>query len=241
VRVISGTARGRPLRATASTRPTADLIKGAIFSMLEALAYKRGFEPDQDGNLAAALAWPRVLDLFAGSGALGIEALSRGARSAEFIEQDRDAVRVIQANLRSTGLEDRARVHQAPVEVALRRVQAPIDLVLLDPPYEAAKALEAAVAALGGRVSAAIGPGIGRCCYEVGDEVAAAYRERFGRAVMRGTRLDLPGAAERALHAAGCASVERFDLCTACNPELFFSYRRDGAPRGGQGVVAYVA
>src|SRR5439155_31820 len=79
MRVISGTARGRHLRAAAETRPTADLIKGSIFSMLEALAYKRGFEPDEDGNLAAALAWPRVLDLFAGSGGLGIEALSRGA------------------------------------------------------------------------------------------------------------------------------------------------------------------
>ena len=55
----------------AETRPTADLIKGAIFSMLEALAYKRGFEPDEEGNLAAALAWPRVLDLFAGSGGAG--------------------------------------------------------------------------------------------------------------------------------------------------------------------------
>src|SRR5919202_1903154 len=150
MRVISGTARGRPLRAAGATRPTADLIKGAIFSMLEALAYKRGFQPDEEtGDFAAAQAWPRVLDLFAGSGALCIEALSRGARSAEFIEQDRDAVRVIQANLRSTGLEDRARVHQAPVEVALRRVQAPLDLVLLDPPYEAAEALAAAVAALG--------------------------------------------------------------------------------------------
>src|SRR6267378_3013521 len=72
MRVISGTARGRPLRAAPETRPTADLIKGAIFSMLEALAYKRGFEPDEDGNLAAALAWPHVLDLFAGSGALVI-------------------------------------------------------------------------------------------------------------------------------------------------------------------------
>src|SRR5215210_5447750 len=103
MRVIAGTARGRPLRAALQTRPTADLIKGAIFSMLEALAYKRGFEPDQDGNLAAALAWPRALDLFAGSGGLGIEALSRGARSVEFVERDREAARVIEANLRSTG------------------------------------------------------------------------------------------------------------------------------------------
>ena len=60
MRVIAGTAHGRPLRATASTRPTADVNKGAIFSMLEALAYKRGIEPDEEGTFAAALAWPRV-------------------------------------------------------------------------------------------------------------------------------------------------------------------------------------
>src|SRR6266702_2642473 len=135
MRVISGTARGRPLRAAAETRPTADLIKGAIFSMLEALAYKRGFEPDEDGHLAAALAWPRALDLFAGSGGLGIEALSRGARFAEFVEQDRDAVRVIQANLRTTGLDECARVHQTAVAAALRTVRRPVDVVFLDPPY----------------------------------------------------------------------------------------------------------
>src|SRR6266852_3124655 len=146
MRVISGTARGRPLRAAPETRPTADLIKGAIFSMLEALAYKRGFEPDEDGNLAAALAWPRVLDLFAGSGGLGIEALSRGAQSAEFVEQERAAARIIQSNLRATGLDDRARVHQATVGAALRTIRAPIDLVFLAPPYpdtdELAHALE---------------------------------------------------------------------------------------------------
>jgi 16S rRNA (guanine966-N2)-methyltransferase len=148
MRVISGSARGRTLRAAKETRPTADLIKGAIFSMLEALAYKRDFEPDEDGNLAAALAWPRVLDLYAGSGGLGIEALSRGAKHAAFVEQDRDAARIIQSNLRSTGLDDRALVHQASVEIALRRVRAPIDLVFLDPPYTAEEALHTALGLL---------------------------------------------------------------------------------------------
>ena len=145
MRVISGIARGRTLRAASQSRPTADLIKGAIFSMLEALAYKRGFEPDEEGNLAAALAWPRVLDLFAGSGALGIEALSRGAQSADFVEQERDAARIIQANLRSTDLDERARVHQAPVEVALRKITGQVDLVFMDPPYEDIHALARAV------------------------------------------------------------------------------------------------
>ena len=155
MRVISGTARGRRLRAAGETRPTADLIKGAIFSMLEALAYKRGFEPDEDGNLAAALAWPRALDLFAGSGGLGIEALSRGAESAEFIEQDRDAARIIASNLRTIGLDERARVHQAPVATGLRSVRFPVDLVFADPPYDATDALTEAVAVLGepGRLS----------------------------------------------------------------------------------------
>ena len=148
MRVISGRARGRHLRAASQTRPTADLIKGAIFSMLEALAYKRGFEPDEEGNLAAALAWPRVLDLFAGSGGLGIEALSRGAESADFVEQDRDAARVIASNLRASDLDDRARVHQAPVSIALRSVRFPVDVVFADPPYDATDALSEAVAAL---------------------------------------------------------------------------------------------
>jgi YfiH family protein len=101
--------------------------------------------------------------------------------------------------------------------------------------------LEAGVAALGGPVAAAIGPAIGPCCYEVGDDVAEPYRRRFGGGVLRGRNLDLPRAAESALRAAGCVGVERIDLCTACNPDLFFSYRRDGNPRGAQGVVAYVA
>jgi 16S rRNA (guanine966-N2)-methyltransferase len=149
VRVISGVARGRTLRAAPETRPTADLIKGAIFSMLEALAYKRGFEPDNDGNLAAALAWPRVLDLFAGAGGLGIEALSRGAEFAEFVDQDREAVRVIHVNLRATGLDERARVHHSPVEVALRRLDSPVGLVFVDPPYEAAETLQTALETLG--------------------------------------------------------------------------------------------
>jgi 16S rRNA (guanine966-N2)-methyltransferase len=149
VRVISGTARGRHLRAAAETRPTADLIKGAIFSILEALAYKRGFEPDEDGDFAAALAWPRVLDLYAGSGALGIEALSRGAQSAEFVEQDREAARILVSNLRTTGLDDRAHVHERPVAVALRSVKPPVDLVFADPPYADVAAVATTVDALG--------------------------------------------------------------------------------------------
>jgi YfiH family protein len=90
----------------------------------------------------------------------------------------------------------------------------------------------------GGPLAAAIGPGIGPCCYEVGDEVSAPFRERFGEDVVVGRSLDLAEAAERALRAAGCATVERVGLCTSCEAELFFSHRRDRGRTGRQGIVA---
>jgi YfiH family protein len=101
--------------------------------------------------------------------------------------------------------------------------------------------LENAVETLGGGVEAAIGPSAGPCCYEVGEEVARPYRERFGDAIMVGGNLDLWRAAELTLNEAGVETVHRVDLCTICNPERFFSHRRDGKPRGVQGVVAVVA
>jgi YfiH family protein len=100
----------------------------------------------------------------------------------------------------------------------------------------------AGVTALGAdNLNAAIGPAIGPCCYEVGEEVAAPFRERFGDDVMHGRNLDLWTSAERALRAAGVERVERFDRCTACEPETFFSHRRDAGHTGRQGVIAYVA
>ena len=94
---------------------------------------------------------------------------------------------------------------------------------------------------LGGRLQAAIGPAIGPCCYEVGPEVAEPFAAAFGKDVLRGRNLDLWRAAERALNVAGVDEVLRVDLCTACNPDLFFSHRRTGKPRGVQGVIARVA
>ena len=96
-------------------------------------------------------------------------------------------------------------------------------------------------AALGDGLAACVGPAIGPCCYEVGAEVAEPFAAAFGDDVLRGTHLDLWTATERALRAAGVEQVERVDLCTACNPELFFSHRRTGKPRGVQGVIARVA
>lgn len=143
MRVIAGSARGRPLRPPASrrTRPTADKIKGVIFSMLEAEAYRRGFEPEpedeeREGRFAAAVAWPRVLELYAGSGALAIEALSRGAERADLVESEGAARKAIAENLRRTGLDRRAAVHGTTSRAAVSTLPGPYDLILLDPPYD---------------------------------------------------------------------------------------------------------
>ncbi len=122
MRVIAGEARGFRLKAPATTRtrPMADKIKGALYSMLASL----GVEP------------VRVLDLYAGSGAVGIEALSRGAERADFVEQNRAACAVIRDNLAHTKFADRAGIHQASVESYLARTPAePYDFVIMDPPY----------------------------------------------------------------------------------------------------------
>jgi hypothetical protein len=99
----------------------------------------------------------------------------------------------------------------------------------------------AGVEALGGEpLTAMIGPGIGPCCYEVGEEVAAPFRERFGGGVVVNGNLDLGAATEQALREAGVQSVGRIGHCTFCEPELFFSHRRDRGRTGRQGVFAYI-
>lgn len=122
MRVITGTARGRKLEAPAGleTRPTSEMTKEALFSILH-------FEVE-----GAA-----VLDLFAGSGQLGIEALSRGARLAYFIDASKEANRCITANLAHTALADRARVSMMEAKTFLRSTMETFDIALLDPPYAA--------------------------------------------------------------------------------------------------------
>jgi 16S rRNA (guanine966-N2)-methyltransferase len=123
VRVVAGTAGGRRLEAPASrsTRPTSDRVREATFNALDSLGVVEG---------------AAVLDLFAGSGALGIEALSRGAARATFVDHDARALAVVRANLAATGLDDSATVVRSD---ALRFVTAgrsgAFDLALLDPPY----------------------------------------------------------------------------------------------------------
>jgi 16S rRNA (guanine(966)-N(2))-methyltransferase RsmD len=150
MRVIAGSARGRRLEAPPgrSVRPTGDKVKGAIFSLLEALAYRRGFERlEDDERFASALAWPRVVDLYAGTGALGIEALSRGASKALFVEPDRAARRVLLRNLELARVGDRADVIGTTVEQAIAALRGVYDLMLADPPYADAAAPRALAAA----------------------------------------------------------------------------------------------
>ena len=91
-----------------------------------------------------------------------------------------------------------------------------------------------------GATDAAIGPGIGPCCYEVGDEVLGAFAELGGDGIAANRMLDLPEVARRLLERAGVERVESAGLCTSCEGELFFSHRRDGGRTGRQAGLAWI-
>jgi 16S rRNA (guanine966-N2)-methyltransferase len=135
LRVITGTAGGRRLRVPRDVpiRPSADRTKETLFSMLESVLL-RG-RPEADVGTVELWEGLRVVDLYAGSGALGIEALSRGAAAATFFERDRSAVDAIRANLDLTGFGAQAVVVTGDVAQTLSRLPEGTDLVLLDPPY----------------------------------------------------------------------------------------------------------
>ena len=120
MRVITGKARGIQLKTPEGmlTRPTADRVKEALFSII-------------NFDLPGAA----VLDLFGGTGQLGIEALSRGANSAVFVDQREDACKIIRENLRRTKLETQGRVVRSDYLDYLRRSREKFDIILLDPPY----------------------------------------------------------------------------------------------------------
>jgi len=126
MRIIAGAHRGRRLVAPAGlvTRPTAERLRQALFDML--------WHAPWAGRARVESA--RVLDAFAGSGALGLEALSRGAAAAVFLENDRAALAAIRANVAACREQERARVLAADV-LAPPRADAPCGLVFLDPPY----------------------------------------------------------------------------------------------------------
>ena len=121
MRIAGGNEKGRRLKGATSskTRATTERVRSAVFNILDRYKYEGG----------------RVLDLFAGTGSLGIEALSHGAGSADFVEWDRRQSVVISSNLKSTGLASRSHVHCMDVMEALLSLSGNYDLVLLDPPY----------------------------------------------------------------------------------------------------------
>ena len=121
MRVIAGTARGKILKALPGeevTRPTIDRVKEAMFSSVQFL-----------------VPGARVLDLFAGSGQLGIEALSRGAITCDFVELSPEAFAVVRENCRGARVEMKSKLHNCDAFAFLATVRGPFDLVLLDPPF----------------------------------------------------------------------------------------------------------
>lgn len=139
MRVIAGTAKGIRLAPVPhGVRPVSDRAREGLFS-----------------SLAEAVPGARVLDLYAGTGALGIEALSRGAEHGVFVERDREAIGTIAENLARTRLSDRAEVVRADAEGFLAAAEGPaFDLVLADPPYDVASdRLEAILAGLAPRLA----------------------------------------------------------------------------------------
>jgi len=121
MRVISGTAKGHRLKVIKGTitRPATDLVRGAVFSILENITDN----------------WERVLDLFSGSGALGIEALSRGAGWVDFVERNPRCCAIIRDNLEKTRLTAYAHVYCCSVAKALSFLDKEYNIVLMDPPY----------------------------------------------------------------------------------------------------------
>jgi len=141
VRVIAGIAKGRTLDAPrgGATRPATDRIREALFAILEPI-----------------LGETRVLDLFAGAGTLGIEALSRGAARATFVERSAEALKALRKNITTTGFDDRAEVVAANVLGFLEHITGPYDVVFCDPPFADVSILEATLAHP--RLAAALAP-----------------------------------------------------------------------------------
>lgn len=124
-----------------ATRPTSDRLRETLFNVL-----------------APRIEGANFLDLFAGSGAVGIEALSRGAARVEFVERNESALRALQTNLLRLKITDRFRIHPASVATVLRKMktEAAFDLVFLDPPYDATDDYATALKLLGGNSSTAL-------------------------------------------------------------------------------------
>lgn len=170
MRVITGEAKGKKLKTLEgdATRPTSERIKGAIFSSIQ-------FEIEDRS----------VLDLFAGSGQMGIEALSRGARRAFFVDSSREAMEIVRDNLSACGFSDRAKYLVQDFRNYIRKASGreEFDLVFIDPPYKDKTAL-AAVELLrkGGMLAAGA-----IVCLEAGEEFSGEEEELSGFEIIKNT------------------------------------------------------
>lgn len=120
MRITGGTGRGRRLKVPAGSgvRPTSDKVKQALFNIIA-------------GRIEGA----SLLDLFAGAGGIGIEALSRGARTVVFVDDSRESLRIIRSNVEQAGFADRAQIVFSRAESFLNKPSGPYDIIFLDPPY----------------------------------------------------------------------------------------------------------
>ncbi len=158
MRVITGSARGMTLKTLEgeTTRPTTEKVKEAVFSAIQ-------FE----------IEGRRVLDLFTGSGQMGIEALSRGAENAVFVDADKNAIKIVRENVEKTGMTDRAQIVQMDAFSFLRMNIKKFDIVFLDPPYSTG-ALEKALEEVADFVA---GGGNVICEHPYGDELPESLGE----------------------------------------------------------------
>lgn len=158
MRVITGSARGMVLRTLEgeTTRPTSEKVKEAVFSALQ-------FE----------IEGRRILDLFAGSGQLGIEALSRGAQSAVFVDSDKNAVKIIKENIEKTRFNDNALVYQSDSISFLSMTGKIFDIAFIDPPYSTGL-LQKAMSKLSDRIAEG---GAVVCEHPLDEELPEAFGE----------------------------------------------------------------
>lgn len=146
VRIIAGSLRSRPLQAPPglATRPTSDRLRETLFNVL-----------------APRISGARFLDLYAGSGAVGLEAVSRGASHVDFVERAEPALKVLRANLARLAITAGFRIHSASVLATLRRLPptSGFNLVFLDPPYDAITEYATTLNLLGNAASTLLAPG----------------------------------------------------------------------------------
>jgi 16S rRNA (guanine(966)-N(2))-methyltransferase RsmD len=205
MRIIAGEFRSRTLEAPRglATRPTSDRLRETLFNVL-----------------APQIKGAAFLDLYAGSGAVGMEALSRGAASVVFVERAPAALSVLRGNLARLGLTVGFRIQAGSVGAVLRRMKAGLgagtsfDLVFLDPPYDAAEEYAATLELLGGAASGLLAPGA---------QVIAEHRrkerleERYGS--LERTRLLEQGDAALSFYGSGCGTQTRQECSTGVRSE----------------------